>query len=123
MQSRDRIAELVAALTNQTKADRVNWEVVDEGGQQFQYSTPSSSVLIRTKDGDGVAPYVIEIYDNHGDMVESVRTTVEDRDDPWSSGSFNAAVEELFTLARRNALNIDGVLDDLLESLKEEPPF
>ncbi|MDT7572578.1 MAG: hypothetical protein QOE05_2752 [Actinomycetota bacterium] len=119
-----RLIELAERMTRATDSGSVKWSPNDDTGTSFSYSTREASISIRSKDGDGVHPFILEVFDSGGVMVESLASGyTEIPDDPWASTGFvwNAALEGLYGAARRNALNIDSVIDSLLRSI--EPPF
>jgi hypothetical protein len=124
-QTRDRIIELVKTLTQRTIAKSIQWQVSDDDGLEFQFSSPTSSVVVRSKDRDGASPFILDIINANGAIVESVYSNWGDSvgETPWGSQNMSELLGELFVQARRNALNIDGVLDDLLGSLRDAPPF
>lgn len=104
---------------------RINWEGGSEDAS-FQLSTASYSVAIRCRDADARPPYLLEVYDGQGRVVDSLisgsRTDVYDDtvDQPW-----NDLLEHLWVVARRNASNVDAVIGQILSELPavDEPPF
>ncbi len=64
-----------------------------------------------TRDNDGAAPYYLQVVDPDGSIVETVRTNEND-------GLADRLLPMLYEAARRNALNIDQVVDDILKDLE-----
>jgi len=118
------IHHLAVQLTAATKRKRIKWKVVDD--TSFQYSTRESSVVVKSRDRDGVAPYVLQLFNAEGVVVEELETAWMRPDDwggPSEPAEWNEPLQALYHAARGDALNIDKVIGSLLDSLKEEPPF
>lgn len=70
---------------------------------------------------DGTTTGGIQILNELGTEVETLRTSFdEDFGGParYEPGPTNAALEQLHEAARRSALDIDGILEDLFKQLK-----
>jgi hypothetical protein len=108
----DQLRELARRLTVATKNQSVIWEV--ESPSSFAFSRGRSSVTISSIDSDGQAPFLLEVYDSMGAIVDSYATTM----------GFGAARDDLaglFHAARRQALRVDMVINDLLTDLPMDP--
>jgi hypothetical protein len=115
-------------LTVATSDGRISWRPVEDG--EFQYSSDQSSIVIKCRDADGAEPFMLQLFDANGFVVETLETAYASSTsfgattsvpEPW-----NEPLERLYETARRQALNIDQVIDSLMRSLrrkKEEPPF
>ena len=101
--------ETVARLIARTQEGRLNW---DESYDPDQFITSVGAISVRISSHQGVfsRAHTLDILDHGGRVVESV-----------SDGSEPANVEsllgQLFELARRSALDIDSVLDQLNRAL------
>jgi hypothetical protein len=120
----EKIQHLMRALKQATTAGRIKWRATDN--YEFQYSTVESSIVLKARDHDGAEPYVMQLFDGKGFVVESVETLYGDE----GARLLNEILEDLYVSARRSALNIDNVIDSLMRSLdpnkptwSDEPPF
>ncbi|MCC2318796.1 hypothetical protein [Cellulomonas chengniuliangii] len=129
-QAEQQLTKVARALLRATESGKIKWRPGD--GTVFQYSAGDSSAVIRSRDEDGVQPYVFELFDDQGVAVESLMTRwFNTPDAPWEEGGepadWNETLEDLYHAARRNALNIDRVIGSLLKSLNadegDDPPF
>ncbi len=113
-----RLQALAKRLIVLTEQGKVEWR---EGAAQdsFQLAVPNASVSISTRDGDGRAPYVMEVFSGDGAVVDSIETEAwwDDETEEFYPRPWNELLERLYELARRNVLNIDAVLDTLLSEL------
>lgn len=108
---KDRFRKLVDRLDEKTRADELSWVVTTED-DCFQVNFPNFSVeLIRDERND---TYLIRLYDQHGRVIESMDAGDLDKD--WRKESFKKIVG-VYTMARRKALNVDKVFDDILTAL------
>ena len=108
-----KLAALIERLTRATERGVVAWQLQSE--TSFSYSTGSSSVIIASLDHDGQYPFVLRVLDNSGTELESElshRGSLNYQERPLAT-----EIERLYELARRSALNVDPVLDDLLNSV------
>jgi hypothetical protein len=122
-QGRDRILELVARLDHATQQGSVEWKTSDRRAA-FEYSTSNASVVVATVDDDGTSPYIVEVYDDKGIVVDSLRTSQRVEGGKQVAQPWNVPVAELYDSARRSALNTNKVIDDLMRGLPETPaPF
>jgi hypothetical protein len=85
----------------------LKWEPTS-GESTFQTSFPKYSVSITHVAGD----YLIRLFNESGRHIESVSSS------ELYSGGFEKA-GELFELARRNALQVDNALDELVGELSK----
>lgn len=105
--------QILDGLIQRTTDGKLNWRssIHDD---QFVASVDAISVVVRESPGRGIDAdpnYRFEILDENGRTVEvlysSTVTAQQDRQ-----------LEQLFTLARRSALNTDAVLQKLAAALE-----
>lgn len=113
-----RLQLLVNGLTDRTRkaleADEPLWE---RSGDAYQLTLKRSSMRIFSRDGDDQSPYIFELYDAKGNLVDSVV------DDPFEVSI--VGLGELYTLVSQGERlkARDAALDDALRELDlEEPP-
>jgi hypothetical protein len=98
-----------------TRQGKIRWRAAsDEEG--FFYSAKTGTVLIRSKDRDGSAPYILSIFNSEGTEVESVSS----EDDPFYD--LHEDFDRLYVLARRSGLKVDVIIADFLRDLRQEQP-
>lgn len=106
----------VVALTQEGKAA---WEQVAE--DTFVLGLGAGFIVVDSLDGDGLAPYRFFVSDARppdGNFLEGlIQTRGIDEDD---SDGLESALNILYAMARRVALNIDPVLDRLLNEVKTQ---
>lgn len=110
----DRLLDLVNRLNFATKKNSIEWGETD---REMAYISvlADAQLLVASVDDDGASPYVLEIINDDGTVVDSIRS---DR-----SRAFSSAISELYERARRSATKADAILDKLLEALPELPGF
>ncbi|GAA2738849.1 hypothetical protein [Actinocorallia aurantiaca] len=115
-----RIFAIVKHLYRLTKYGRIEWTIVLEGDREdiFEYSSTSSTVRLGSMDGDSSPPFFMEIYDSRGIKVESAYRIASNFDP--DENQFFDDVSNLYSIARRGALQTDKILDQLLADLEEE---
>lgn len=112
----EKMLNLVLKLHAKTKEGQIKWERT-ASSNIFQYAFPSYVVRISVKQGDADAPdYYITVKDSDGTTIESASDVSIGRAFP--NAKVFATMEELFTLARREALGVDQALDSLLSELE-----
>jgi hypothetical protein len=117
----DRLVDLAVRLLPPTLNGQIRWSIGER--QSYIYVTPQSAVSIRNRDNDGDHPFVLEVFNGEGEVVDALLSKFIRPDDTTSvPPPWNAVLENLYSAARRNALDIDVVLDNLLDSLPGEPP-
>ncbi|MEZ3179932.1 hypothetical protein KYY02_14935 [Streptomyces pimonensis] len=133
-----RLVEIVDALLNLTTARRLDWDSIGSArAEKYATSLSSTSFVVYSKDNDGQHPFVVELRNANGDLVESIRSRpvrprmrrVRDEsetEDPAvvarrkDDESFNKKIQELYSRARRNAMNVDSFIDEVLEQLRAQ---
>ena len=109
---------LAQQLIERTKAGKMSWSSIGEDG--FAFAGTKASVVIRSRDKDQVHPYIFTLFE--GDIeVDSITsgwnaspTGFEDEGSPLP---WNDALENLYRSARRNALNLDQLIESILEDI------
>jgi hypothetical protein len=107
-----RLVELCERLAAATTNGGVDWEVEEETA--YLCKRRSGSVAIRSRDRDGEAPYELVIYSPKGEKVESLLSEWSAEEEP---AFWNQAMADLYRTARRKALGVDKILDDLFAEL------
>lgn len=110
-----RLAALVDRLLQLTREGRIGWEVTDIV-DCFEYGTPSASVYVQSRDRDQRAPYVLEIRNQDGVVVE--RFITDTASDPVVA-DLSAPIAMLHTLARRRAMRVSALLEALSNDLNQ----
>jgi hypothetical protein len=69
---------------------------------------------VRSRDGDGEEPFELDVFSAAKQKVETIGSewTADEQPAPW-----NDAVARLYRAARRQALGVDRILEDLLAEL------
>jgi len=112
----DRLQEIVKRLYEQTVNGKVVWEKTPDK-KIYQASFPTHAIRIALKDFFGDDLYEVSIYDKEGDVVEHIQT-----DNAWKGtttlpAEMSPIVADLYSRARRMALDVDQTLNTLLETL------
>ncbi|MFI7433244.1 hypothetical protein [Micromonospora haikouensis] len=121
---------LVKRLIFATDTGRLEWQSTDRP-LAFQCTVGRNSILVATVDDDGQAPYILEILDASGVLIESLQSGYATISTPGGrqqiKREWNDELAELHEIARRQVLNLDKLINDLLSQLPEppsnEPPF
>ena len=95
-------------LSERTRRGSANWASSDEANT-FVWSGLSSAVSIAQYRTVNATRVRMAVVNEMGDEIDSI--TVDHRSEDYE------ALERLFELARRSALNVDSVLDNLLNEL------
>jgi hypothetical protein len=110
--AQDRVVILCERLASATATHDAEWQVTAD--DTFRWARPEGAVEIRSRDRDGEAPFELTIYNSEGQKVEERASALvdDDRPAPW-----NAALADLYLVARGSALHADDVIDALIERL------
>lgn len=104
----DPVVEIAEGLLRATLSGSLQWTKPSRGTTIFVVQiADGASAQVVSVDGDGVAPYRLDIRNSQGDIVESKRDT---------NGTW---LKELYEAARRNALGTDKVINSILDALKQ----
>jgi hypothetical protein len=107
-----RLVELCERLASATVLGGVEW--VPEEETAFVCKKRSGTVAIRSRDRDGEPPYELVIFNRDGAKVESLFSEWSAEQEP---AYWNKAFADLYRAARRQALGVDKLVDDLLGEL------
>lgn len=126
-----KLHDLVRRLAFSTERGSTEWESTDRDFA-FRATLGDTSIIVASQDDDGTAPWTLQIIDSSGDVVDSLTTwsrAVRNADGRTvrQGAAWNTDLHNLYEMARRNALNIEAIVNDLLSQLPEppsdEPPF
>jgi hypothetical protein len=108
----ERLIELTERLKAATDAGKLEW--IAEEDTTFLWTGTAGAVAVRSRDGDGEEPYQLDIYGAERQKVETLGSewAPDEQPAPW-----NDAVARLYRTARRQALGVDRILEDLLGEL------
>jgi hypothetical protein len=107
-----RLVELCERLAAATTQGEVEWTAEEE--TSFVYKRRAGSVGVRSRDRDGEPPYELMVYGPDGAKVENLFSEWTPDEEP---AFWNPALAEVYRAARRNALGVDRILDDLFAEL------
>ncbi len=114
----NKIHVLVQRLIDRTEQGKVAWEITPDHGT-YQASFPNYSVRILTRTQYASygpsTDFVLTIHDEGGEMVDEIT------DIGLKESGFEDAykrMEHLYNEARRKAMGVDKVIDDLLSDLE-----
>jgi hypothetical protein len=107
-----RLVELSRRLSAATDAGQLEWTAEDD--TSFMWSGSRGAVSVRSRDGDGEEPFEIDVFSAAKQKVETLGSewTADEQPAAW-----NEAVARLYRAARRQALGVDRILEDLLNEL------
>ncbi len=108
----ERLVELSRRLQAATDAGRLEWTAEED--TVFLWTASRGAIGVRSRDGDGEEPYQLDVFSAARQKVETLSSewTADDQPAPW-----NDALAGLYRAARRQALGVDNILDDLLAEL------
>jgi len=120
-----RLVRIVKALLKKTLAGQADWEATfsRSTAEQFDYSTVSATISLSSHDkGNDDLSIVMTIKNDAGVELDRLES------DPWDSLGYSRILRQLYTEARRRALDIDTTINQLVNSLEnggydDEPPF
>jgi hypothetical protein len=107
-----RLVELCERLVAATTVGKAEWEQEEETA--FRWRRPGGTVAVRSRDRDGEPPYELVIFGPKGEKVESMLSEWTAEEEP---AFWNQALVDLYRAARRRALGVDMILDDLFAEL------
>ncbi|PRC45996.1 hypothetical protein C6A85_92340, partial [Mycobacterium sp. ITM-2017-0098] len=114
-----RVQSLVDGLVARTRAalqaDHTMWE--QPSHDVYELSLTKTSMRIFSKDGDGQSPFVFELYDAHGNLVDTLT------DDGWG---IPVKLDELYNLVsqgEKQKAREAALLEAMNELDIHEPPF
>ncbi|MFI6609711.1 hypothetical protein [Streptomyces sp. NPDC050507] len=125
---------LVKKLINKTEQGRLEWSheenPIDPWAERGSRNTRSSTstftvsltrgtISIWSVDGDDLHPYTLQVRGERGQVVEEVETPRLNAEDEHAFTPLQNDIKDLYLSARRNALNIDAVLRQMLNDLDD----
>ncbi len=96
------VLNLLKLLIDATRRGTLKWNVVGESA--FAASRPHGSVAVASLDSDGNPPFVFQLLNSENTVLEEV---AEDR---GAMNSWDQTVEQLYRVARDNALSISSTV-------------
>jgi hypothetical protein len=115
-----RLVELAEQLLRKTLAGDISWSETDKP-MDFLYSGPNSSVSIYRVPQLAISgQYILTVFNWRGTELGVLRSGYVTKEDTRMEAEWNETLSNLYEEARKNALNIDKVLDTLLTDLSEE---
>ncbi|MGH3022547.1 MAG: hypothetical protein ACRDNI_02720 [Gaiellaceae bacterium] len=112
----ERLIELCDRLRTGTETGRVIWEADRDAA--FAWIGSSGSVTVRSLDADGDEPFELSVFSSSGQKVETLASEWAEDETP---AEWNAPLGRLYRAARRQALGVDKILDDLFAELPKVP--
>jgi hypothetical protein len=123
----NRMVSLATSLLDRTRAGSIAWTATDDE-RRFLFSGTNTSVSITSfvdEDDDNITS--LSLLNSRGTIVESLDSDFEPRapGSGYPPKSWNKVLDDLYHAARRSALNVDAMLDDLfaeLDAEDDDPP-
>ena len=106
------IVTLCERLASATLARQTEWR--GEGDDRYVWERPEGAVAIGSRDRDGEPPYELAIRNAQGELVDQLASDLGENDEP---APWNAAIAELYRVARRSAMRADDIIDALVQAL------
>ncbi|MFC5754888.1 hypothetical protein [Actinomadura rugatobispora] len=118
-----RLHELVKRLLLATEQSdsNVEWHESDRPNA-FHSTLGGATVVIASDDDDGRYPYSLEILDEEGALVDSLKSGTYENDNGEWEMEWNSDLEALYDRARRSVKNVDRVLNEIMKHLPQLPP-
>jgi len=113
MSGSDKMLKIIDRLHQHSVEGKVIWRET-ERTDSFQVSFSGYSVrtdVRRSRKTPGAQEYFVSVLNANGDVMEEIGD--EDLED------YFVLMKELFEMARRKALGVDGALDQILDELGE----
>ncbi|WP_157431344.1 hypothetical protein [Actinomadura hibisca] len=124
--ARQRLIAFTEHLLEQTENGRMTWESANESDTIFSFSGPNSSVVIKPVRVDDRSGYELQLLNERGVIVSNLRSgwyadrgLLGTQEPVMRPHSWNGILVRLYEEARRIALNVDSIMDDLLATLDE----
>jgi hypothetical protein len=116
-----RLVDLAKSLLKRTEDGNISWTTTDNESV-FLFSGTNTSVRVSSYiDDDNDMRTKMSLLNSRGTVVESLES--EFRRGPFDEvqpAPWNQTLNDLYHSAKRSALNVDAVLDDLLADLDDE---
>jgi hypothetical protein len=112
------IVEVLTRLATRTGPDGFVWEYSSAEPDEYKTATARFKYYVRSRDGDGRAPFVFEIFITDSPS-EGPHLVVESR-----QAFAQAALQKLFSAARSSASGFgDDMAEEVLRDIDEHTPF
>ncbi len=112
MATNPKMSALLNLLKNGTESRRLQWQTTPDGNT-FRVSLNNGLVRLSRNESEALFPvhvtYTLTILDPSGQLIDDYTPEGEEEKNTLS---------QLFGLARRSALNLENILDDMLGELK-----
>lgn len=103
---------IIKRLLELTQQGAIHWARGSRRSvEPFSINLTESTIRLRSRDDDQAAPYLVQILNDEGILIETIQAETEDEIDMLS---------ELYRLARREALRVDDVISSVLRELNDE---
>ena len=102
------MVEIVKRLFDQSHQDKIEWSEISITENSFYMAYPDYSIRITKNTRDG---YKLSIHSQKGTEIDAISSQ-------GHSADISRMLEEIFTIARREALKTEDVLDDVLNRLR-----
>lgn len=116
--------EIVQRLISRTEQGTLEWEIWQQGVYEYFASSPRFRYYAKTRDDDGAAPFVLQIYRSVSPEAPDTGGAAEARpaDELYSypTTAYSEAVERLYAMARGKALGVENLKSDILDDLSDE---
>jgi hypothetical protein len=106
------LVELCQRLVAATLEEQLEWTAGEQTA--FTCTRRSGTIVVKSVDGSGEPPFELAIFNTDGVKVESVLSEPAGEE---PSASWDGAISRLYRAARRQALQADRVVADLLAGL------
>jgi hypothetical protein len=107
------LIRLCEGLAEATVRSQVEWTAREE--TSFLYQSASGAVEIRSRDRDGEPPFELDVFNSRMEKVDTILSEWSADEEP---AAWNQALLDLFRAARRRALGVDKIIDDLLAEVR-----
>lgn len=107
------LVQLILRLITKTEKGEVPWEQLNQ--HAFFATLKTGEVQCGSTAGD--FPFYLSILNAEGNEIESVHTSNPAYSSSWYAEDWEQALETLYDLARRRALQIDVVVRGLIDEL------
>jgi hypothetical protein len=117
-----RLGALLDRLLYLTRDKAIHWKKSTNrrgSPEPFSVNLTGTTARIRSADDDELPPYVVEILDSSGIVVQTISRALFSSD-PEAYRRYGEVLSELYRLARYEALDVDNVIDRMLQELGEE---
>jgi hypothetical protein len=108
-----RLQGLIKRLLELTQKGIIHWsrDLRRSLGESYSVSLTEATIRIRSLRDNQRPPHVLQIMNSEGILIDDILAENPEEAD---------MLTELYRLARREALNVDGVIDSLIRELNEE---